>query len=318
MGRVKTKETIGILVMSYGTPASMDDIERYYTHIRRGRRPSDAELDDLRRRYAAIGGTFPLRDNTEKQVAALKVFLDTRYPDRLDVREGLKHAEPFIEDTVRDFYQAGIKRLAGIVLAPHYSTMSVGSYVARAQEEAQKYGIESVFVRSYHDHPLLIQALAERVQEGLKAFLHAHDKAKVKVLFSAHSLPQRILNENDPYVDELMLTSRLVAEAAGVKDWSFVFQSAGGTNEPWLGPDILEVLPKLKEEGYTAVLVAPVGFVSEHLEVLYDLDQEARLQGETLGLDVRRIRMLGTDPRFIETLVDKLEDVLRPWLQEEG
>lgn len=309
---------IGILVMSYGTPASMDDIERYYTHIRHGRRPSDAELADLTRRYAAIGGTFPLRDNTAKQVEALRGKLHARYPGRFDVREGLKHAEPFIEDTVRAFHEEGLERLAGIVLAPHYSTMSVETYLTRAREEADKYGMESVFVRSYHDHPLFIQALAERVEDSVKALQADRPGQKIKVLFSAHSLPKRILNENDPYVDELMMTSRLVAEAAGIEDWSFVWQSAGSTREPWLGPDILEVLPSLKDEGYALVLVAPVGFVSEHLEVLYDLDQEALSRGEELGLTVRRTRMLGTDPRFIETLVSKLEEVLGSWLQEEG
>lgn len=226
---------IGILVMSYGTPASMDDIERYYTHIRHGRRPSDAELADLTRRYAAIGGTFPLRDNTAKQVEALRGKLHARYPGRFDVREGLKHAEPFIEDTVRAFHEEGLERLAGIVLAPHYSTMSVETYSPEPVKK-QKNTEWNPYLSVLTTIIRFIQALAERVEDSVKALQADHSGQKIKVLFSAHSLPKRILNENDPYVDELMTTSRLVAEAAGIEDWSFVWQSAGSTREPWLGP----------------------------------------------------------------------------------
>ncbi|MBE3597059.1 MAG: ferrochelatase [Hydrogenibacillus sp.] len=297
-------ERIGVLVMSYGTPKDMDDIERYYTHIRRGRRPSDAELDDLRARYAAIGGTFPLRENTARQVAQLTRALDARTPGRYIVRQGLKHAEPFIEEAVDGFAQDGIRRFVGLVLAPHYSALSVGEYIARAREMSQKRGLESRFIEHYYDDPRLIAAFAERVQEGLRGFPH---EERVKVLFSAHSLPARIREMGDPYEAQLMVTSERVAQAVGTVDWRFVWQSAGGTREPWLGPDILEVLPTLRAQGYTAVLVAPIGFVSEHLEILYDLDIEAKRAGAAFGLDVRRIRMLDTDPRFIDLLRERVE-----------
>ncbi|KWX06577.1 ferrochelatase [Hydrogenibacillus schlegelii] len=304
------KEPIGVLVMAYGTPRSFAEIEAYYTHIRRGRRPSEGELRDLERRYRAIGGTFPLRENTERQVRALTDVLEARRPGAMVVRLGLKHAPPFIEDGVEALRAAGVRRVVGLVLAPHYSALSVGEYFARAQKAADAAGLAARFIERYGDDPALIALLRDRVVEALRAFPPA---SKVKVVFSAHSLPARIRAMNDPYEAELLATSRLVAAAAGVADWTFAFQSAGQTPEPWLGPDIREVLPALRAEGYGGVLVAPIGFVTEHLEICYDLDIEARAEGERLGLDVRRIRMPDDDPRFIGLLADRIEAVLGAW-----
>ncbi|MCM3747122.1 ferrochelatase [Paenibacillus pasadenensis] len=301
--------TIGVLVMSYGTPESLDNVEEYYTHIRRGRAPSPEQLKELTDRYEAIaGGVFPLRENTDRQVSSLQDKLDTAEPGRFRCYQGLKHARPYIEDGVAQMAADGVKQAVGIVLAPHFSTMSVASYNKRAVAEAEKHGIGMVCVDSYHLHPSLIQALVERVREGVEAVSAKADGAKVKVLFSAHSLPVRIREAGDPYEEQLLETSRAVAEAAGVDSWQFTWQSAGRTPEPWLGPDILETMESLAGAGERALLAAPVGFVSDHLEVLYDLDIEAMAHAEQLGVAFGRIRMLNSDPLYMETLADSIRE----------
>jgi ferrochelatase len=299
-----TNRPVGVLVMSYGTPKSMDRIEAYYTHIRRGRPPTPEQLAELTARYAAIGGVFPLREHTDRQAAALEARLERDHPGACRIYQGLKHAEPFIEDGVKAMAADGVREAVGIVLAPHYSVMSVGSYIARAREAAEAEGIRMAFVESYHLHPKLIEAIAIRLREALARFGGPEEQRRVKVLFSAHSLPERILSMGDPYVDQLMATSRAAAEAAGVADWEFTWQSAGRTNEPWLGPDILETLDRLAGEGVKAVLSAPIGFVSDHLEVLYDLDIEAKQFAAERGIRFERIGMLNDDPLYIGALAE--------------
>ncbi|MDQ1912377.1 ferrochelatase [Paenibacillus sp. GD4] len=296
---------IGVLVMSYGTPESLEQVEAYYTHIRRGNPPSPEQLKDLTDRYEAIvGGVFPLRENTNKQVQALEDRLNEQYPDyEFRCYQGLKHAAPFIEDGVDSMARDGLKQAVGVVLAPHYSVMSVGGYIKRAQEKAQEHGLDIRFVRSYHLHPQLIEALAERVTEALRKFDAPSDK--VKVIFTAHSLPEKILEMRDPYPEQLLETSRAIASRTGVTNWEFGWQSAGQTGTPWLGPDILDVLQRIrKEQEAQHVLVCPIGFVSDHLEVLYDLDIEAQKTARELGLHLERTRSLNTDPLYISTLSD--------------
>lgn len=300
---------IGVLVMSYGTPESMEGIEEYYTHIRRGNKPSEEQLKELTDRYEAIvGGVFPLRENTDRQVRSLQ---DTLNRDKRSESvefvcyQGLKHAAPLIEDGVEQMVKDGIKQAIGIVLAPHYSVMSVGTYVKRAQAKAEELGLDISFVESYHLHPLLIEALAKRVNAKLDQFIEAGAlREDVRVLFSAHSLPERILSMGDPYQDQLLETSKAVAERANVSKWQFTWQSAGRTHEPWLGPDILETLQELRKEQVEDVLVAPVGFVSDHLEVLYDLDIEAKAVAKEMDMRLERIESLNSDPLYMETLSD--------------
>ncbi|MEF2248505.1 MULTISPECIES: ferrochelatase [unclassified Paenibacillus] len=301
---------IGVLVMSYGTPQSMDDVEAYYTHIRRGHRPTDEQLNELKMRYEAIvGGVFPLRENTNGQVAGLQDKLEQLAPGQYVCFQGLKHAQPYIEDGVEAMAAAGIKRAVGIVLAPHYSVMSVGGYIKRAELKAQELGIEMTFVKSYHMHPKLLQALTERVESGLaKLAERKGDSSNVKVLFSAHSLPEKIRELGDPYEAQLLETSSAIAKAAKIENWQFTWQSAGQTKDPWLGPDILETLAEVKQAGVEAVLVAPVGFVSDHLEVMYDLDIEAQAEAGKLGLVLERIAMLNRDPLYMETLAESIID----------
>ncbi|QYR23336.1 ferrochelatase [Paenibacillus sp. sptzw28] len=295
---------IGVLVMSYGTPESMDGIEEYYTHIRRGHPPTTEQLAELSGRYeAVVGGVFPLRENTNRQVAGLQEKLDTIAPGRYVCYQGLKHARPYIEDGVAAMFKDGIRTAIGIVLAPHYSVMSVGGYIKRAREKADELGLEMTFVESYHLHPKLIEALVHRVKSALDVF----DRTRpLKVLFSAHSLPEKIREMNDPYERQLNETSAAVAEGAGVSDWQFTWQSAGRTREPWLGPDILETLAEAGERGYKQVLSAPIGFVSDHLEVLYDLDIEAQAAAREIGVKFERIQMLNTDPLYMDTLAESV------------
>jgi ferrochelatase len=305
-----THNKIGVLVMSYGTPQSLDDVETYYTHIRRGHAPTPEQLKELTDRYEAIvGGVFPLRENTNGQVAGLQDKLEQLAPGQYVCYQGLKHAVPYIEDGVEQMARDGIKEAVGIVLAPHYSVMSVGSYIKRAQDKADELGIKMSFVKEYHLHPKLLQALSERVTDGLSRLAQSSGNATpVKVLFSAHSLPEKIREMGDPYEQQLLETSAAVAKLSNVDEstWQFTWQSAGRTREPWLGPDILDTLKTLAEEGVKAVLVAPVGFVSDHLEVLYDLDLEAKQAASEIGITLERITMLNKDPLYMETLAESV------------
>nr|WP_039836457.1 ferrochelatase [Paenibacillus sonchi] len=307
MESVTTK--IGVLVMSYGTPESLEGVEAYYTHIRRGHAPSPEQLKELKDRYEAIvGGVFPLRENTNRQVEALQAALNNGHAGEeveFVCYQGLKHASPFIEDGVEAMAKDGITHGVGIVLAPHYSVMSVGTYIKRAKEKAEASGIEMAFVESYHLHPELIEVLSRRVSAKLDLFEEAGAvREDVRVLFSAHSLPERILSMGDPYRDQLLATSEAVAKQAGVRNWQFTWQSAGRTSEPWLGPDILETIHELSEAQVKYVLAAPVGFVSDHLEVLYDLDIEAQALASELDMRLMRIDSLNSDPAYMSVLSD--------------
>lgn len=300
-----SKKHIGVLVMSYGTPESMDQIEAYYTHIRRGSPPSPEQLQELVDRYDAIvGGFFPLRENTNKQVAALEAALNAGADENRAYRcyQGLKHASPFIEDGIAQMAEDGIKEAVGVVLAPHYSVMSVGSYIKRAQEKADEAGLSIRFVKSYELHPKLIEALTNRVNDALDKF---EDRNAVRVIFTAHSLPEKILEMRDPYVDQLMASSKAVAEACGITNWQFGWQSAGRTAVPWLGPDIQDTLRTIHEEEQVKnVLICPIGFVSDHLEVLYDVDIECQQLAAELDMHLERTESLNTDPLYMETLRD--------------
>ncbi|TMV52935.1 ferrochelatase [Paenibacillus mesophilus] len=307
-----SKRRIGVLVMSYGTPESMDQIEAYYTHIRRGSPPSPEQLKALTDRYERIvGGFFPLRENTNRQVEELEKTLNREHPElEFKCYQGLKHASPFIEDGVKQMAADGIKEAVGVVLAPHYSVMSVGGYIKRAQETAKPLGLNIRFVKSYHLHPLLIRALSERVAVALERF-EGIPKEHVRVIFSAHSLPEKILEMRDPYPDQLLASSKAVAEQAGVTNWQFAWQSAGQTATPWLGPDILDVLETIHgEEGVQNVLLCPIGFVSDHLEVLYDVDIECKALAKRLGMHLERTASLNTDPLYMKTLSDAVADQL--------
>jgi protoporphyrin/coproporphyrin ferrochelatase len=282
-----------VVLMAYGSPGQIEDIRPYLEDIREGRPVSDEAFEELTERYRRIGGRSPLDEITERQRAALERELG------VPVHVGMKHWRPRIAEAVEAALAGGAERVVGVVLAPHYSALSIAGYRERL-EEALGGRAELRFVESWHDHEPFLEVLAGRVRGS-----DAH------VVFTAHSLPERILALGDPYRDQLLETSRLVAERAGIERWSFAFQSASQTGEPWLGPDILEELDALHEQGVRDVLVCPVGFVSDHLEILWDLDVEARQRAAELGLRLDRIESLNDDPAFIRALAQLLRQALR-------
>ena len=281
-----------VVLMAYGSPSRIEDIPAYLADIREGKPVSERAVDELTERYRRIGGRSPLDDVTETQRAALEHEL------RIHVYVGMKHWTPRIADAVARALEDGAERIVGLVLAPHYSRLSIAGYRARL-EDALRDRAELVFVESWHDLEPFLDVLADRIRGT-----DAH------VVFTAHSLPERILALGDPYQDQLLATSRLVAERASPPSWSFAFQSASPTGEPWLGPDILEELDRLSAEGVRKVLVCPVGFVSDHLEILWDLDVEARERAAELGLELDRVDSLNSDPRFIGALAVLVRETL--------
>ncbi len=296
--------TVGVVVMAYGTPASPDDVEAYYTHIRRGRPPTPEQLDNLRMRYDALGGTSTLAARTADQVARLTEALDAAAPGRFVVALGQKHAVPFIEDGVATLVEAGVVQVVGLVLAPHYSGFSVGQYHQRAGEASAAAGLAFTGIERWHDEPAYRAFLGTAVADAL-----ADLPEQTKVVFTAHSLPERVL-AGDPYPDELWDSAQAVALAAGLNrwaGWSMAWQSAGATPEPWRGPDILEVIRDLAATGRAdGILVCPQGFVADHLEVAYDLDIEARKVADEAGIAFARTRVLNDDATVLTALAHRV------------
>jgi ferrochelatase len=293
---------LGLVVMAYGTPRTPEEIEPYYTHIRRGRPPTPEQLADLTSRYEAIGGISPLAERTEAQRAALAAALDRRMPGRWTVVLGQKHAAPFIEDAVDALADAGVRDAVGLVLAPHFSKASVGEYQRRAADAGEQRGIRLHGIDHWHLEPAHLAHLAAAVREARTDLPERH-----KVLFTAHSLPESALVD-DPYPDQLQQSAAAVADELGLDpwaDWGLAWQSAGRTPEPWRGPDVLEVIRDLAATGRAdGVLVCAQGFTSDHLEVLYDLDVEAARVAGDVGLAFARTRSLNDDPTVMEALAD--------------
>lgn len=303
--------TVGVVVMAYGTPAAPDEIEPYYTHIRRGRPPSAEQLANLTMRYEALGGTSTLAARTRDQLAAIEAALEQRAPGRFRVALGQKHASPFIEDAVAELAAHGVTQIVGLVLAPHYSRASVGEYQARAAEAAEAAGgVTFTAIERWHDEPAYRDFLGRAVREAL-----AELPERTKVVFTAHSLPERVL-EGDAYPDELWESAEAVAITAGLNrwaGWSQAWQSAGATPEPWRGPDVLEVIRDLAATGRAdAVLVCPQGFVADHLEVAYDLDIEAAGVAEEAGIGFARTRVLNDDPVVMSALAERVIAAVDP------
>jgi len=275
-----------VVLMAYGSPERLADVPAYYADIRGGRPVAPEHLEDLVARYRRLGieESSPLNAITEETRAALEREL------ALPVFTGMKHWTPRIADAAESALAAGADRVAGLVLAPHYSALSIKGYRDQL-EQALDGRAELDFVDSWHLEPGFIELLADRIRGT-----DAH------VVFTAHSLPARILEMGDPYKDQLLETSREIAKAAGIRDFSFSFQSESPTGEPWLGPDILDHLDALHADGVDHVLVCPVGFVSDHLEIRWDLDVEAQEKAADLGLHLERIEMPNADPAFVRTL----------------
>lgn len=294
---------IGILVLAYGTPETLADVEPYYTHIRGGRTPSPEQLADLIFRYQQVGGQTPLYQLTRGVADQLRARLEREFPGRYRVYLGMKHWHPYIAEVVPQIAADGLHEVVGLVLAPHYSRYSLEGYRSYTQKALDQLGnpFQFHFVERWHDHPLFRALIASRIRTALAEF-PPEAQGKVTVLFSAHSLPAKIVAQGDPYVDQLHESAAGIAELAGVYDHRFCFQSAAPTPEPWLGPDIVDYLQTLYDQGARYVLSVPFGFVAEHLEVLWDIDTEAQQKAHELGLTLRRIRMPNADPEFVEVI----------------
>jgi ferrochelatase len=303
---------IAVLLMAYGTPRSLDEVEAYYTHIRGGRRPSPELIEGLVARYRAIGGLSPLLDITRRQAAALEAALNGAQGKSFRVYVGMKHAPPFIADAVSDMASDGLSRGLAMALAPHYSRMSIGGYINTVKKALGELPspLPMAFVESWHDHPTFLGAVAEGLQEALGRLSQA-ERAAVHVIFTAHSLPARILEWDDPYPRELRRTCEGVARLVGLQRWDFAYQSAGHTPDPWLGPDVKEVLERLAAEGKRPVVICPVGFVADHLEVLYDIDVECQALAASLGMRLERTPSPNDRPRFIAALAEVVRAHLR-------
>ncbi|MEP6811892.1 MAG: ferrochelatase [Actinomycetota bacterium] len=275
-----------VVLMAYGSPERLADVPAYYADIRGGRPIAPENLADLVERYRRLGieDSSPLNAITERTRAALERELG------LPVFTGMKHWPPRIADAADAALATGARMIVGLVLAPHYSALSIKGYRDQL-EQALGDRAELRFVDSWHDEPGLVELLADKIRGT-----DAH------VVFTAHSLPARVLTMGDPYQDQLLATSTLIADAAGVRGWSFSFQSESPTGEPWLGPDILDHLRELHARGVERVLVCPVGFVSDHLEIRWDLDVEAKELAQELGLALERIEMPNDDVAFVRTL----------------
>jgi ferrochelatase len=298
-----TTPPTAVLLMAYGSPDDLDDMEAYLLDIRGGRPTSPQLVEEIRRRYALIGGRSPLLDLTRAQAAALEAELNRLPGANFRAFVGMRHWQPRIADAVEQIAGQGIRQVVALVMAPHQSKMSTGAYFRQLNQAISERApeIEVIRIGAWHDHPGLIASLAEKAQSALSLF-----ERPPYVLFTAHSLPVRILQEGDPYDAQLHQTAALVAGQLGLPNdrWKFCYQSAGQSQEPWLGPPIEEAIPALAQAGETGILAVPVGFVCDHVEILYDLDILARQIAASHGVHFERSASLNTSPTFIAALAD--------------
>lgn len=296
--------TTAVLLMAYGSPRTPDEVGPYFTDIRGGRPPSEGLLRELAERYARIGGTSPLNETTREQADGLQALLDAAHPGEYRVFTGMKHWHPYIAETIGRIAELGIKKVIAMVLAPHFSKKSIGEYEARILKarEATGASFDLTMVKSWYDEPSFVRLVAQNLTEALNGWDPADPGTCV--FFTAHSIPARIVAEGDPYADQLADSARVFAEAAGIANFTTGWQSESTTGEPWLGPDILVRLSEFAGQGGKRAVVAPVGFVADHLEVLFDVDVECVERAQEVGLELRRINSPNADPRFIQALAD--------------
>lgn len=284
----------GVLLMAYGSPDSLDEVEPYLVEIRGGKPIRPGLVSDLTDRYRRVGGRTPLLAITRAQAEAVRRELGTSFP----VAIGMKHWRPTIHDGAADLVAGGVDHVVGIALAPHYSAISIGGYASRAVAAFAESNVTFEMVESWYDEPGFVELVATNVRRALGEW----PAASTRVFFTAHSLPERILADGDPYLDQLIASAKLVADAAGVGEHVFAFQSASTTGEPWLGPDIGAALSAFAAEGGTRAVICPIGFVTDHLEILFDLDIEASEHARSLGIELRRVRSPNDDPALASVL----------------
>jgi protoporphyrin/coproporphyrin ferrochelatase len=304
------RETIGVMLMAYGGPNSLDEVEPYLADIRGGRPTSHELLEEITDRYRQIGGSSPILDRTNAQARAVENALNADSGEGgllYRVYVGMRHWDPYIGDVVPQMLADGVDRIVAVVMAPHFSRMSIGAYMGKLDKALMELGAELpvVKIESWKDEPAFIEALVQRIGEALKMFPE-DVRDDVPLLFTAHSLPARILESGDPYPEELQTTVRLVVEKIQPKHWRWAFQSQGASAEPWLGPTVEDTLEALKQEGHSNLLLIPIGFVCDHVEVLFDVDIEHRHQAHELGIRLERIEMLNDDPGLVDAVTSAI------------
>lgn len=318
-----TAQTIGVLLMAYGGPTSLDQIPAYLNDVREGRAPSDELVAEMTHRYAAIGGRSPILELTEAQARGIERQLNDEQARESGVRYrvyvGMRHWHPYIREVMPRIVADGVDLLVAVVMAPHFSRMSVGRYMQRVDEALKESGatIPVLQIESWKDEPAFIEGVAERIEQALEQF-PAIGRDDVFILFTAHSLPQRILQWNDPYPDELKVSVQEIVDRIHPKRWDFAFQSQGATADPWLGPSVEETLEHMANEGVANVLLVPIGFVCDHVEVLYDVDIEHRAQADALGIRLERTASLNDDPHLCRAVAEAVRRTLRHSAVEAG
>jgi ferrochelatase len=307
-------DSVGVLLMTYGSPATLDDMPVYLRNVRGGREPEEELIKEFRRRYELIGGS-PLLPITRAQAAALQEELNAQHPGgpRFHVEAGMRFAPPFIADVVPEVAQ-GANKLVGLIMSPQYSPIIMSGYVRTLQDavaDLERPDLALAIAEDWHMQPYFLQAVAERVREALEK-MPADVRERVPVLLSAHSMPKRVIEREPDYIDALKETAAEIARLAGLSDdrWSFCYQSAGHTPEEWLKPDFADVMPELKAAGHTHVLIAPVQFLADHLEILYDIEIGAREQAEEHGIVFARTESLNTSPLFIKALAEVVKETM--------
>ena len=302
---------LAVLLMAYGGPGNLAEVEPYLLDVRGGRITKPQLVEEIRARYARIGGRSPILDHTRAQAAGVGRALG----DGFRTYVGMRHWHPYIQATVTEIKRAGHRRVVGVVMAPHYSGMSVGAYEKKLLDAAQDGApIEVALVRSWWEQPRFLDTMADRVTEALQRFPKPAD---VQIIFSAHSLPQRILATGDPYPEQLRASAAEVARRLHLADWHFAYQSAGATNEPWLGPEAGELMTKLARDGGSdAILLVPIGFVCDHVEILYDVDIEYQALAKRLGVQLERTSSLNDDPGLVGAVADAVKQTAaeRGWI----
>jgi protoporphyrin/coproporphyrin ferrochelatase len=302
--------TVGVLLMAYGGPKSVEEVKPFLADIRGGRPTSQELIDEITERYRVIGGSSPILEITNAQAQGVEAALNDAEAEKTGIRYktyvGMRHWHPYIEDVVPGMLEDGIDEIAAIVMAPHYSRMSVGAYMGKLDKALTSAGVSIPVtqVRSWKDEPAFIDAVARKVREALEKHFSEDERDDVPILFTAHSLPARILESGDQYPQELEASMELVAAKLKPKDYRFAFQSQGSTADPWLGPSVEDTLEIMKDEGHTKVLLVPFGFVCDHVEVLFDVDVEHKGQAEELGIRMERPEMLNDDPGLIEAVAN--------------
>lgn len=301
-------DRIAVLVMAYGGPGNLDDVEPYLMDVRGGRPTKPELVEEIRERYAKIGGRSPILELTRAQAAGVERALGNGFK----VYVGMRHWHPYIREAVNEMVRSGHTRVIGVVMAPHYSGMSVGAYEKKLLE-AGNGRLETTLVRSWWEESPFLDAVAERVTQALRRF---PKPAAVQVIFTAHSLPERILASGDPYPEELKASAAEVARRVGLTDWRFAFQSAGATPEPWLGPEAGDVITEMANAGRNAFLLVPIGFVCDHVEILYDIDVEYQALAARLDVQLERTASLNDDPGLVGAVADvvRREAGQRSWL----